>query len=65
MLMLVQTNVILQTEEHVVLITVISATEETSVIEAAHVAHDFIAATVNIEVTKDAMFAMDVHITST
>ena len=51
-----------------VLITVIPATEETpqpSTIGAAPVAHDFIAATVNTEMTKDAMFAMDVHITST
>ena len=66
--MLVQTNVILQIEEHMVLITVISATEETpqpSIIRAAPVAQDFIAAIVNTEVTKDAMFAMDVHITST
>ena len=66
--MLVQTNVILETEEHMVLITVIPATEETpqpSTIGAAPVAHDFIAATVNTEMTKDAMFAMDVRIIST
>ena len=65
--MLVQENDILYMEA-VVPFSVVLATEETpqlSIIKAAHVAHDFIAATVNTEMTKDAMFAMDVRIIST